>query len=134
MRAPKLSCTSFRQHKWAGSLLGPLISHQWIHLGTLHFSPDDSGQFSSQCSFKQSCFSCHQFICPCSVEDIWRCSAWKRLSGQCQAVVSLNLGMFTIAQRAGRKGVAGLLVRRIQRHGFALGGGLQEQILKNRDH
>ncbi|XP_055447383.1 storkhead-box protein 1 isoform X2 [Bubalus kerabau] len=43
MRAPKLSCTSFRQHKWAGSLLGPLTSHQWIHLGTLHFSPDDSG-------------------------------------------------------------------------------------------
>lgn len=68
------------------------------------------------------------------MEDIWRYSAWKRLSGQCQAAVSLNLGMFTIAQRAGRKGVAGLLVRRTQRRGFALGGGLQEQILKNRDH
>lgn len=35
--------------------MGPLTSHQWIHLGTLHFIPDNSGWFSSQCSFKQSC-------------------------------------------------------------------------------
>ena len=57
MRAPQLSCPSFRQHKWAGSLLGPVTSHQWIHLGTLHFSPDNSGQFNYcfHCSFKQSC-------------------------------------------------------------------------------
>ena len=75
--------------------------------------------------------SCHQFICPCSVEFIWRYSAWKCLSGQRQAVVSLNLGMLTIAQRAGRKGVVGLLVWRTQRRGFALRrGGFRSRFWK----